>query len=181
VRLIGFGQLSRPRPSSRTGWAVDKVRCHSGLWKFLEAGFLKCCRCEVYRGNRFHIWKSFKSCWIGSCYRPPTRPRSALSKTVLLWCATLCGNISSGWSCEPVKSATGRATRDNRRPMRKRGLGIGGCVAGRIARGQIARGGIRLYERRETAGPRAHPQQRHRVLIHGHGCAGHFHDSRGAI
>ena len=27
--------------------------------------------------NGFHIWKSFKSCWIKSCYTPPTTPRSA--------------------------------------------------------------------------------------------------------
>ena len=35
--------------------------------------------------------------------------------------------------------------------------------------------------RQETTGPRAHPQQRHRVFIHGHGCACHFHHSRRAI
>jgi hypothetical protein len=36
-------------------------------------------------------------------------------KTVPLWCATLCGNISAGWNCGPVKSATGTATRDSRK------------------------------------------------------------------
>jgi hypothetical protein len=77
--------------------------------------------------NGFHICKSCKSCWIKSCYTPPTRPRSALSETGPLWYATRCGNISAGWNCEPVKSATARATRDvcrpTRKPTRKRGVG----------------------------------------------------------
>jgi mRNA interferase MazF len=73
--------------------------------------------------NRFHICKSFKSCWIKSCYTPPTKPRSALGETGPLWCATPCGNISVGWNCEPVKSATARATHDSRKPTRKRGVG----------------------------------------------------------
>ncbi len=65
--------------------------------------------------SRFNIWKSFKSCWIKSCYTPPTKPRSARSETGPLWCATPCGNISAGWNCEPVKNATARATRDSLR------------------------------------------------------------------
>ena len=70
-----------------------------------------------------HIWKSFKSCWIKSFYTPPTRPRSGPSETGLLWCAMPCGNISGGWNCEPVKSATARVTRDIRKPTRRSGVG----------------------------------------------------------
>jgi len=135
--------------------------------------------------NRFHICKSFKSCWIKSCYTPPTRPRSALSKTGPPWCATPCGNISTDWGCEPVKSATARATRDIRKPSRKRGVGK------RRPRGRESRPrknspgrGSALpvcRPRQDAAGPRAHPQQRDRVFIHGDGCASYFHDSRRAI
>jgi len=65
--------------------------------------------------NRFHICKSFQSCWIRSCYTPPG---------LLATFASRCGS---------------------------RGLGVGGQVAtriarGRIARGQIARGEVRLYK-----------------------------------
>jgi len=73
--------------------------------------------------NRFHICKSFKSYWIKSCYTLRTKPRSALSETVPLWCETPCENISVGWNCKPVRGATARATRDSRKPTQKRGLG----------------------------------------------------------
>jgi mRNA-degrading endonuclease toxin of MazEF toxin-antitoxin module len=127
--------------------------------------------------NRFHICKSFKSCWTKSCYTPPTKPRSALGETVPLWCATPCGNISAGCNCEPVKSATARATRGYRKPARKRGVG------NRRPRGRKnspRRGSaLPVYRaRQETTGPRAHPRQRHRVFVHSHGCACHIHDSR---
>jgi len=73
--------------------------------------------------NGFHICKSFKSCWIKSFYMPPTKPRSALNETVPLWCAMPCGNISAGWNCGPMRSATARVTCDNRKPTQKRGAG----------------------------------------------------------
>jgi len=144
--------------------------------------------------NRFHIWKSFKSCWTKSCYTPPTKLRSALGETGPLWCATPCGNISAGWNCEPVKSATAKATRDIRKPTRKRGVGnrrpLGRKNSQRknSPRPDSPRRGsalpvcrARQDARQETTGPRAHAQQRHRVFIHGHGCACHFHDSRRTI
>jgi hypothetical protein len=150
--------------------------------------------------NRLHICKSFKSCWIKGCYRPPTKPRSALSETGPLWCATPCGNISVGWNCEPVKNATARATRDRRKLTRKRRVG------NRRPRGRknsprhiprhsprhiprhsprhIPRRSTALPVRRarqETTGPRAHPQQCHRLFIHSHGCSCHFHNSRRTV
>src|SRR6266403_4029790 len=142
----------------------------SSVWSILWSGF--------------HICKSFKSCWIKSCYMRPTKPRSALGETVPPWCATPFGNIFAGWNCEPVKSATARATRDIRKRTPKRGVG------NRRLRGRensprrgsalpVRRG--RQDERQETTGPRAHPQQRHRVFIHSHGSSGHFHDSRRTI
>jgi len=106
-------------------------------------------KCSVW--SRFHIWKSFKSCWIKSCYTPPTKPRSALGETGPHWCATLCGNIFAGSNCEPAKSATARATREIREPTRKRGVG-NRRPRGRknrawpIVPGQIARGEVRLYQ-----------------------------------
>jgi hypothetical protein len=36
ARRIGLCRPSRPRPSLRMGWGVDKVGCHSGLWKFFR-------------------------------------------------------------------------------------------------------------------------------------------------
>ena len=140
--------------------------------------------------NGFHIWKSFKSCWIKSCYTPPTRPRSAPGETGPLWCATPCGNISAGWNCEPVKSATARATRDIRKPTRKRGVGNRRPRGRKTSRRKNSprpdspRRSSALpvcRSRQKTTGSRAHPRQRHRVFIHSHGCAGHFHDSRRAI
>ncbi len=135
--------------------------------------------------NRLHICKSFKSCSTKSCYTPPTRPRSALGETGLLWCATPCANISAGWNCEPLKSATARATCDSRQPTRKRGVG------NRRPRGRknsprpdSPRRGSALpicRARQKTAGPRAHAQQRHCLSIHGHGRARYFHHSRSAI
>jgi hypothetical protein len=115
--------------------------------------------------NRLHIGKSFKSCWIKSCYTPPTKPRSALGETVPLWCATPCGNISAGCNCEPVKSATARATRGCRKPARKRGLG------NRMPRGRknSPRRGSALpvcRARQKTTDPRAHSRRRHRVFVH---------------
>jgi hypothetical protein len=104
-----------------------------GLWK--SFGSLDVLRMDSWRNcieissmwstllSRFHISKLFKSCWIKSCCTPPTGPRSARSETGPLWCATPCGNISAGWNCGPVKSATARATRDSRTPPRKRGVG----------------------------------------------------------
>jgi len=130
--------------------------------------------------NGFHICKSFKSCSIKSCYRPPTKPRNAPSKTVQRWCATPCGNISAGWNCEPVKSATARATRDGRKPTRKRGVG----KRRRCGRKNNARRSSALPVCRagqKTTGPRADPQQCHRVFIHSHGCACYFYHSRRAI
>ena len=139
--------------------------------------------------TRFHIWKSFKSCWIKSSYRPPTKLRSARGETGLLWCAMPCGNISAGWSCEPVKNATARATCDSRQPTRKRGLGNrrlrGRKNSPRRNRPRYStRGSPTLpvcSSRQDATGPRAHPQQRRRLFIHGHGCAGYFHHSRCAI
>src|SRR5208282_2027660 len=140
--------------------------------------------------NGFHICKSFKSCWIKSCYTPPTKPRSALSEIVPLWCATPCGNISAGWNCEPAKSATARATRDSPKPTRKRGVGNRRPRGRKNSRRKNSprpdtpRRGSALpvcRARQKTTRSRAHPQQRHRLFIHGHGCACHFHDSRSAI
>jgi len=130
--------------------------------------------------NKFHIWKSFKSCSIKSCYTPPTKPRSAPGEIGPLWCATPCGNISVGWNCASVKRATARATRDSRNPTRKRRVG------NRRPRGRknSPRRSSALpvcRARQETSGPRAHPQQRRHVFIHSHGCACHFDHSRRAI
>jgi len=135
--------------------------------------------------NESHICKSFKSCWIKSCYRRPTKPRSVPGETVPLWCATPCGNISAGWNCGRVKSATAGATRDRCKPTRKREVGKR-RPRGRknSARPDSPRGHSALpvcRARQETAGSRAHPRQCHRIFIHGHGCAGHFDDSRRAV
>ena len=135
--------------------------------------------------NGFHIWRSCKSCWIKSCYTPPTKPQSALGETVPLWCATHSGNISADWNCEQVKNATTRATRDSRKPTRKRGAGNRRPRGRKNSRRKNSprRGSpLRVCRaRQETAGPRAHPQQRHRLFIHSHGCACHVHDSRRTI
>jgi len=145
--------------------------------------------------NRFHICKLFKLFWIKSCYTPPTKPRSARSETVPRWCAMPCANISAGWNCEPVKNATARATRDSRKPTQKRGVGNrrprGRKTSRRknsprsdSPRSDSPRRGSALPvrgSRQKTAGPRPHPQQRHRVFIDGHGRACHFHDSRRPI
>src|SRR6267143_3463910 len=130
--------------------------------------------------DRFHICESFKSSWIKSCYTPPTKPRSALGETGPLWCARPCGNISAGWNCAPVKCATARATRDSLQPTRKRGVG------NRRPRGRknSPRRSSALpvcRARQETTGPRAHPQQRPRLFIHGLGGACHLYHTRCAI
>ena len=133
--------------------------------------------------NIFHICKSFKSCWIRSCYMPPTKPRSARSETVRLWCAMPCGNISGGWKCELVRNATARAICDSRWPMRKREVGKQ-RPRGRENRPSGPRGHSAVSvcpARQEAARSSTHPQQRHRVSIHSYGCAGYFHDSRRAV
>src|SRR5277367_664645 len=55
-----------------------------GLWKFLSGLLFEMSSLWSILWSRFHIWKSFKSCWIRSCYTPPTEPRRARSETVPL-------------------------------------------------------------------------------------------------
>jgi hypothetical protein len=173
-----------------------KVRCHTGaveiIWertpRLTYAGpapFEKCLSMWSILWSRFHICKSFKSCWIKSCYMRPTKPPSALRETVPLWCATRCGSISAGWNCERVRSVTAKATRGSRKPTRKPGVG-NRRPRGRknSPRSDCPRRSSALpvcRARQNTTGPRAHPEQRHRLSVHSHGCAYHFYDSRRAI
>jgi hypothetical protein len=46
-RRTGLCRPSRPRPSLRMRWGVDKVGCHSGLWKFFRRS------CGVPQSHRF--------------------------------------------------------------------------------------------------------------------------------
>ena len=101
--------------------------------------------------NGFHIWKLFKSCWIKSCYMPPTTRRSAPNETGPLWCATRCGNISAGLelraSEERDRQGYSRHLQTGAQPdAEARGWESEAMWPRSIARGQIARGDVRLYQ-----------------------------------
>jgi len=100
------------------GAAAQERRLEAGLGQPFEMSFM-----WSRLWNRFHICRSFRSSWTKSCYTPPTKPPNAAGETGPLWCATPCGNISAGWNCGRVRSATVRATRNSRKPARKRGVG----------------------------------------------------------
>ena len=173
VFLDASGAVNRPSKwPSNADSGRHPLEEISSVWSILWSGF--------------HICKSFKSYWMKSCYMPPTRPRSAPGETGPLWCAMPCGNISAGWNCEPVKSATARATRDIHKPTWRRGVGK------RRPRGRKNSAEAKNCPRRcpalrvraarqETACVGAYPRQCHRVLIHRNGCAGDFHDSWRAV
>src|ERR1700690_612893 len=179
----GIGKGSGFGTRSKTGY-VQQSNCPTQAKGRLEwATFQLCLEMSSMWStlwNGFNIWKSFKSCWIRSCYTPPTKPRSAPGETGLLWCATPCGNICSGWNCEPGKSATVTATRGRRKPTRKRGVGN---RRGRGRKNSPGRGSALpvFRARQEATGARASPRQRHRVFIDSHGCSCHFNHSRRAI
>ena len=77
-----------PRLEKRETWATRSSGMEQLAWEMFSMWSIL--------WNRFHICRSFKSCSTKSCYTLPTKPRSALGETGPLWCAMLCGNISTG-------------------------------------------------------------------------------------
>ena len=96
--------------------------------------------------NKFHICKSFKSCWIKSCYsaadqaaKRTRRNRSALVRDALR-------EHLRRLELRAGEERDRQGNAQQRKPTRRRWVGNRRPVAGRIARSHIARGDVRLYE-----------------------------------
>ncbi len=112
---------TRPNPREEpSAWNITTRFEMSSMWSILW--------------NRFHICKSFKSCWIKSCYTPPTKPRSALrrNRSALVRDALREHLRRLELRASEERDRQGYS-RHSQADAEARALGIGGHVAGRIA------------------------------------------------